>query len=80
MKITITPETEEEKKKLEMIGWENVDQYSICGRFIREGFTPGQFRFSVIVNANELIGQLESNQEDIKDEKCRSQKQLPVPA
>jgi len=72
MKIIITPETEEEKKKDKEVVWENVFEYAITGRMMREKLVQGDFRYSMIEDANGLKGRLETLKNDIEDHKRRA--------
>lgn len=74
MKISIEPETKEEKKLSKKLVWENVFQYAIAGNMMRKKLAPGTFRNSYISDPNELIGQIEMVKEDIKDHKNGSRK------
>jgi len=66
MKITITPE---EGESIKEIVYENVYQYAICGVLVENKIIPRHFRWSVISDANELIGTLKSMELDILDHK-----------
>ena len=69
MKITITPDTEEEKKQCKETILENVYQYGLTGCMMREKLVPGTFCYSHVQNFNELLKEirfLELNVEDSK--------------
>jgi len=80
MKITISPENENEEKNFEdsklknKLEFSNVIQFSVAGNFIENGLNYKNFRYSVIQNenVNELIGLIESLREDVKDHKRKN--------
>lgn len=70
MKIQIIPVTKEEKKNYKKdIIIENIYQFAITVNFIEKKIVPTDFRHSLIKDANQLIGQIETLKEDVKDHK-----------
>lgn len=74
MKITIVPETKNEKKDfkdVKKMQWENVYQFAITGNFMRNKQLPGRIQqeYVVLKYANQLIGDIESLKEDVRDRK-----------